>query len=311
MASSHRPSSPAKPPPHFFKIIHSPHEKLKIPRKFTSTYGKDLANHVFLKVPDGMVWKVELIKSGEDAWLCNGWKEFAGHYSVCFGHFLVFRYDGDSNFHVIIFDMTASEVEYPFRATHGDETDANHMGNSQVPDTQEIEEDDYGKITSTELKLPSPNKKAVKRQESRRGLAKRPRHYPSTVKRSFLSGKEKSRALERAKAFRSENPYFTKIMRPSYVSTGYYYFYLPTKFSKENLSEKPEKVVLQSSNGGVWPVKCHCGGRGRYVLHWKSFVLANNVKANDVCVFELIKSIEPRLNVTIFRKYHHAMSLEE
>ncbi|KAE9466912.1 hypothetical protein C3L33_01185, partial [Rhododendron williamsianum] len=140
---------------------------LKIPRKFTSTYGKDLANHVFLKVPDGMVWKVELIKSDEDAWLCNGWKEFAGHYSVCFGHFLVFRYDGDSNFHVIIFDMTASEIEYPFRATCGDETDANHMGNSQVPDTEEIEEDDYGKITSTELKLPSPNKKAVKRQESR------------------------------------------------------------------------------------------------------------------------------------------------
>ncbi|KAG5535080.1 hypothetical protein RHGRI_023008 [Rhododendron griersonianum] len=77
--------------------------------------------------------------------------------------------------------------------------------------------------------------------------------------------------------------------------------YLPTKFAKENLSEKPEKVVLQGANGGVWPVKCHYGGRSRYFLYWKSFVQANNVKANDVCVFELIKSIEPRLNVVIFR----------
>ncbi|KAG5535738.1 hypothetical protein RHGRI_023486 [Rhododendron griersonianum] len=225
--------------------------------------------------------------------------------------------------------MTASEIEYPFCATCGDETDANRMGNLQVPDTEEIEEDDYGKITSTELKLPSPNKKAVKRQEG--GLAKRPRHYPFTVKKPFLSGNEKSRALERARAFRSENPNFTKIMSPSYVSTEYtfrdamevfgdwfhnlglwnYSLYLPTKFSKENLSEKPEKVVLQSSNGGVWPVKCHCGGRGGYILYWKSFVQANNVKANDVCVFELIKSIEPRLKVTIFRKYPNAMALKE
>ncbi|KAI8542291.1 hypothetical protein RHMOL_Rhmol08G0127400 [Rhododendron molle] len=313
---SSRASSPVmKPsPPHFFKIIHSPHQNLKIPRKFVTTYRKDLANHVFLKVPDGMVWKVELMKSDDDAWLCNGWKEFAKHYSICFGHFLVFRYDGVSSFHVIIFDMTASEIEYPLSATHGDETDANHMGDSQVPDTEEIEEDDCGKITSTELKLRIPNKKeAVKRQESRRGLsvakrlrpagglsvAKRLRQCPFTVKKPFSSGKGKSRPLERARAFRSENPYFTKIMSSSYVSTGYT-FYLPAEFSKENLSERPEKVVLQSANKGEWPVKCHYEGRNRHCLYWKSFVQANNVKVGDVCVFELIKSSEPRLKVVIF-----------
>ncbi|XP_058180022.1 B3 domain-containing transcription factor VRN1-like [Rhododendron vialii] len=324
---SSRPSSPVmKPsPPHFFKIIHSPHQNLKIPRKFATTYGKDLSNHVFLKVPSGMVWKVELIKSNEDAWLCNGWKEFAEHYSVCFGHFLVFRYDGDSSFHVIIFDMTASEIEYPFSATRGDEIDANHMRDLQVTDTEDIEEDDCGKITSTKLKLPIPNKKeAVKRQESRRGLsvAKRLRHCPFTVKKPFSSSNGKSRPLERAIAFRSANPYFTKIMSPSYVSTGYTFVsfqfrsnpsviiqqiffeilqYLPTEFSKENLSEKTEKVVLQSANGGEWPVKCHYEGRSRYFLYWKSFVQANNVNVGDVCVFELIKSSEPRLNVVIFR----------
>ncbi|KAF7113892.1 hypothetical protein RHSIM_RhsimUnG0104200 [Rhododendron simsii] len=334
---SSRPGSPVmKPsPPHFFKIINSPHQNLKIPRKFATTYGKDLANHVFLKFPDGKVWKVELIKSDEDAWLCNGWKEFAKHYSVCFGHLLVFRYDGDSSFHVIIFDMTASEIEYPLSATRGDETDANHMGDSQVPDPEEIEEVDYGKITSTELKLPVPNKKeAVKRQSRSKfcfvslccsfvyfayslftrsstlksvlifpagglSVAKRLRHCPFTVKKPFSSGNGKSRPLERARAFRSENPYFTKIMSPSYVSTGYT-FYLPTEFSKENLSENPEMVVLQSANGGEWPVKCHYEGRSRYFLYWKSFVQANNVKVGDVCVFELIKSSEPRLKVVIF-----------
>lgn len=48
--------------------------------------GKNLVNLVFLKFPTCAVWKVELMKSHEDAWLCNDWKEFAEYYSI--GRFL-------------------------------------------------------------------------------------------------------------------------------------------------------------------------------------------------------------------------------
>ncbi|XP_039066663.1 B3 domain-containing protein At1g49475-like [Hibiscus syriacus] len=57
--------------------------------------------------------QVELVKCGGKMWFRNGWLNFAKHYSVEPGHFLVFRYEGGCHFHVIIFDRTATEIEYP------------------------------------------------------------------------------------------------------------------------------------------------------------------------------------------------------
>ena len=76
-------------------------------------YAKNLASHVFLKVPDGVIWEVESRILNGDVWLCEGWKGFAQYYSIRYGHLLLFRYDGNSHFHVLIFDMSASEIEYP------------------------------------------------------------------------------------------------------------------------------------------------------------------------------------------------------
>ncbi|KAF7113889.1 hypothetical protein RHSIM_RhsimUnG0104300 [Rhododendron simsii] len=137
-SSSHE----VKAAPHFFKIIHSsavPHQKLRIPLKFISQYGKNVGNHVFLKVPSGAVWKVELERSNGVVWMCNGWKEFANYYSIGFGHLLVFRYDGNCNFNVLIFDTSASEIEYPVSAsaTHGEQNNINGNGNSKIPDSVE------------------------------------------------------------------------------------------------------------------------------------------------------------------------------
>ncbi|KAH7850707.1 hypothetical protein Vadar_001860 [Vaccinium darrowii] len=142
---SNRWTSQVKAPPQFFKIIHSsavPYQKLRIPNKFLSQYGKNLGSQVFLKVPNGAVWKVELVKSNDGVWMCNGWKEFAKYYSIGYGHLLVFRYDGSYNFHVIIFDTSASEIEYPVSTTHGEQTNANGNGNSKILETEDIEIDD-------------------------------------------------------------------------------------------------------------------------------------------------------------------------
>ncbi|KAL7193193.1 hypothetical protein ACSBR2_024910 [Camellia fascicularis] len=127
---SSRSRSPAVKATHFFKIVKSSVDqlqKLRIPRKFMTKHGKNLANLVFLNVPRGAVWKVELMNSNEEVWLSSGWKEFTEYYSIRFGHFLVFRYDGNSNFHVLIFDMSASEIEYPFNPTQ----------NLQLPEAEE------------------------------------------------------------------------------------------------------------------------------------------------------------------------------
>ena len=52
------------------------------------------------------------LKRGDgEVWVDGGWREFVKYYSIGYGHFLVFRYEVNSIFHVLIFDMTTAEIE--------------------------------------------------------------------------------------------------------------------------------------------------------------------------------------------------------
>lgn len=76
-------------------------------------HGKCLSNTMFLKLPNGAEWEVNLEKRDGSIWFHHGWKEFAEYHSLAHGHLLVFRYDGRSYFHVLIFGVSAMEIDYP------------------------------------------------------------------------------------------------------------------------------------------------------------------------------------------------------
>jgi hypothetical protein len=71
-----------------------------------------LSNQAFLKLPNGAEWKVELTEGDGEVWLQKGWLEFVKYYSVKQGNFMVFRYEGNSVFYVLIFDESATEIDY-------------------------------------------------------------------------------------------------------------------------------------------------------------------------------------------------------
>ncbi|KAL8140661.1 hypothetical protein V2J09_006682 [Rumex salicifolius] len=105
--------------PHFFRII-LPHNlqngTLELPRNFVKSHGKCLLyNYVRLKLPTGAESKMELKTNNNNrASLHKGWPDFADKYSIQAGFFLVFKYKGGSRFGVRIYDMTTSEIQYPF-----------------------------------------------------------------------------------------------------------------------------------------------------------------------------------------------------
>lgn len=75
-----------------------------------------LNNKICLKVADGREWNVGLTKKNGRVWFHNGWQKFVEFYSIGFEYFLVFKYVCQSStFHVVIFDLTATEIEYPTR----------------------------------------------------------------------------------------------------------------------------------------------------------------------------------------------------
>ncbi|KAI9181536.1 hypothetical protein LWI28_015908 [Acer negundo] len=102
---------------HFFKVILNStleDKKLRIPEKFVRIFGDELSNEVTLTVPNGRVWQVGLTKEGRKIWFHDGWHEFVQYHSISTGYFLVFKYGKKSTFNVLIFDLTACEIQYPY-----------------------------------------------------------------------------------------------------------------------------------------------------------------------------------------------------
>ncbi|CAJ2638427.1 unnamed protein product [Trifolium pratense] len=110
---------------HFMKaILPSPfHSKqIRIPDEFITRFGNELSNVAKITVPDGRQWNMELKKCGRDVFLCNKWQEFAEYYSISYGCYLDFKYEGNSEFNVVIYDTTSLEISYPSKtpSTNGE-----------------------------------------------------------------------------------------------------------------------------------------------------------------------------------------------
>ncbi|KNA12123.1 hypothetical protein SOVF_128690 [Spinacia oleracea] len=77
------------------------------------THGSNLSNVIYLNIPSGKVWEFDLVRENGKTFLQKGWPEFVKFYSLNDGHCLLFKYEGESRFDVVIFDTSTSEIEYP------------------------------------------------------------------------------------------------------------------------------------------------------------------------------------------------------
>ena len=85
----------------------------RIPEKFVQKYRLDLSDMAFLTILTGRKWEVKLTRHAGGVWFQKGWSKFASSHGVAVGHLVVFKYEGNSHFHVLIFDATATEIDYP------------------------------------------------------------------------------------------------------------------------------------------------------------------------------------------------------
>ncbi|XP_022740304.1 B3 domain-containing protein LOC_Os12g40080-like isoform X2 [Durio zibethinus] len=284
--------------PHFFKIILEAairDRRLGIPRKFVRKYGNGLSSPVVLMVPGGATWHVELTKSDGVVWLQNGWQEFAEHYSLKYGHLLVFRYEGNCKFQVLIFDMSASEIEYPYISYIEDHQSDEEC---QKPDKEEAETDTFDENLYETL----PHKKTRKKSRPPCSLPRKKLRTTPTDKRGLqtkvprerhaFGANEYDKALQRASSFTLDNPFFVCIPTD-----------FTTRFLKENLGD----VTLCTLDGKTWSAQYwRYISRNKYIKAilyngWREFMQYNKLEAGDVCVFELIRQTEILLNVVIYR----------
>ncbi|XVF59518.1 hypothetical protein PTKIN_Ptkin07bG0282300 [Pterospermum kingtungense] len=287
----------ASPKPHFFRVVLEEtirSGKLGIPSKFTRDYGNALSSPISIKVPNGELWEMGLTKTDGKMWLQNGWRKFAEHYHLKFGHFLVFRYEGNCRFHVLIFDRTTTEIEYPCNEEIQQQAVKIEESEDDEP-VQIVNEISTGTREKPELQCPRPNKM----------MRENPGDI-STIQQ--VETDEKSEALQRASsAFKSTNPFFLVFMGPTYVnSKSNCSLSIPIEFSRKYLNHHGD-VVLCDSNGKTWATEyCSVPGiNGRPYVKlcsgWRTFVRDNKLQVGDVCAFELINGIEISFKVFIYR----------
>ncbi|PKI36882.1 hypothetical protein CRG98_042724 [Punica granatum] len=296
--------------PHFFKIIlHSTIQsgKLVIPKKFVRKYGAELSksNVVRLKVPSGDAWEVELRREDGAVWLENGWMDFVNFYSVKHGDFLVFWYKSRSSneFDVVLFDKSATEIEYPLRS----------QATLSPIKVEEINDDEDHVIPSEMMEdLGSSSRITRRTSHLLTGNDSTDKNY---VPSKTLVGAKKVKALERAKMFKSSNPYFPVVMQPYYVHPPYE-LNVPGRFVQRYMDHKgSSQLKLYVSGDKIWTVRCKSGVRRGQVKAkvlgrgWKAFVVDNGLVLGDVCVFESIRGLRSiSFKVTIFRAPQPAKS---
>ncbi|XP_056175461.1 B3 domain-containing transcription factor VRN1-like [Syzygium oleosum] len=207
-------------------------------------------------------------------WLCKGWRKFMEHYSIDHGHLIVFKYEGDSIFRVIIFDKSASEIDYPLSI----ETD----------------------LSSPKGEFLSQKEQNIVEIEDSEGFV--PCSWPSSNSSSRELGvPRRVTALELASEFKSDHPSFIVAMRPTYVQR---FLSIPQEFFRKHIQKDKQIATLRYSDRS-WQVKLRCYEHRNIAClatGWPSFVRETGLCVRDVCVFELIDRDDIVLRVSIFSR---------
>ncbi|KAL1338881.1 hypothetical protein HN51_033459 [Arachis hypogaea] len=305
----------------FFKIIlrkSLDDGYLKIPTKFSRKHGNNMPNPVYLKPPDGTQWKIHWTNNGDEILFQKGWKEFATFYTLDNGHLLWFKYNGTSNIKVNIFDMSGLKIEY---------TSNGRIGDDNLVETLEEPPPRRGRgrpkkkvIAEPKQSCPSTSKK-MKRAIKTKDMDKSPntqnlkQHVKIKIEEDSQSeetadikqpivqcARPDIDVIREARKFKSKNPSFVIKIRQKHQAGSP--ASLPVCFFRMYFENTKQSATLHVGKKQwhatliYYPYK-----KSAIISNWRLFVKENNIKAGDVCIFELINRQDPELKVHIRRSH--------
>ncbi|XP_050888196.1 B3 domain-containing protein At3g18960 isoform X1 [Lathyrus oleraceus] len=263
---------------HFFKIILESilqEEKLRVPISFVRRYWKGIENPVTLRLPNMIQKKVFWEKNSDyDVLFCKGWKEFANYLSMGDSQLLVFQYQENSLFNVIVFGKNGLEIKYPVIEISEDSIEIEARKNS------------LGMIEDPSQKNGKPCDLIDVSYEDNEDLKERSRVLYDKVKNTFHSNKD----------------FFICMIQKTYIERDL--LGIPIEFGRKFLRGLQGKnVTLFVNPKKTWIVNLNLTSKHQYTLSggWRKFRVDNNVKFGDVCVLIFNKSKgKISFKVTIF-----------
>ncbi|XP_071724888.1 uncharacterized protein [Rutidosis leptorrhynchoides] len=285
--------------------------------KIVKKYGGDLSSPVVLKAPTGEVWRVGFTRS-DDGNVCfqNGLKEFMKYYSIAYGHFLVFRYDGYSIFTVSIFDPSGTEINYPYTLHNTEKGLSDSDGEFYEHDDEysESEDDEYSDVLekisaftlqTRKIEMINSEDKAEKSSKfcqsssSRQALRGRQNLNAFLLSGSFIICRKRNQIFIFKQAFNLfdyDNSIFMVTMDASYVVPEFHEnVHVAADFERICFDKKPDHITIRIPDGRAFTVKYH----GDFFKGWKQFVLDDQTRSGEACLFELCEPYKPLLRLTV------------
>ncbi|XP_057550196.1 B3 domain-containing protein REM16-like isoform X2 [Amaranthus tricolor] len=146
---------------HFFVTL-SPNfqDHLVLPEKFAAHMKAHLPDRVSVKGPSGALWQIQLLKSGDLLFVGNEWKDFVKAYDLKENCLLMFKYERNSRFEVLIFDngsFCEKEATYFVKqgsGTMSEQEDKKRRTEGEVVSTEIMEDDNEEDSTPVVSKKP-------------------------------------------------------------------------------------------------------------------------------------------------------------
>lgn len=319
--------------PRFFKVLLGDFAKrLKVPPNFLKNISTEASRKVSLQGPSGSKWYVQLVKNVDGTFLTAGWPKFVKDHSLKEHEFLVFQYEGNMHFNVLIFDTTACEREDVFSvrphksSKPRDEAmkrgrplkislDVGCYVKNEVSESEltELRNDNHAPnqlqvyySNSIQERYISPPKPCgavkIKTEDDELPICmigSPTRQYKGYVsRRRPVTAEERAKAREAANSFTSIFPFMILRMTAMNVYRTYMLRF-PSWFSRAHLPRKRTNMVLRDPSGKAWVVVYIPSSRDRLSGGWSAFARGNNLEEGDYCVFELVGPVE--MHVHIFR----------
>lgn len=318
----------ATEPFRFFRVILPSileQKKLKIPKAFVGRFGyEELSSDATLKTPNGCVWQVGVTKDKGKIWLDDGWHHFVKDHSICVAYFLVFKYAKNSTFDVLIFDMTACEIDYPYHRGQPNKEEQNSIHDDEMQCENSTKKLGFRASCKNQMHHSQGSLHRKRLLNGTAGNFSRPssavqddhqtefvdgqalsallEEMGISISRSCLSleAEERQRVITAARLFEPRNPSFMVIVRGNERRKAY--LFIPIKFVNNYLCEVPKFIKVQASDGREWSIQTRYSHTGALYLSggWPGFVVDMNLDRGDICIFELIKMDDAIMKVSVF-----------
>ncbi|KAL3840357.1 hypothetical protein ACJIZ3_024948 [Penstemon smallii] len=294
---------------------------LNIDSNFTNNLRDKLTGTIALRGPSGNIWDVGLLANGNTLLLKQGWTTFVEDHSLEKKDILIFKYNENSRFDVLIFDHENScerEGSYFVKKCSHTESDCGSKRKRSIEksseETNNESSDDVIEYHQVKKQRCVATRSTLSRRQPTRATSRgrrrtiRDRRGSSSVARMELVSRRRAVTLdEKVKAqmlavAAAVDDSFIVVMRASHVYKGFF-MSIPSEWLKKHHLDKSLAVELRVDEN-KWVAKYHYRGPGGGLSGgWKKFVLANFLEEFDVCLFDLVNQKHDAiiLDVKIFR----------